>query len=459
MTHSRTLHFDVIVIGSGPGGFACATDAARYGLTVALIEKGELGGTCLNRGCIPTKLFLGATECIHELAAQTKARVASGEIKIDLGALQKRKERLLSGNQKGMESQLANEGITLLRGEARFDGPKALSVQTTDETLSVTSDNIVVATGSHPAHLPGMEPDGDRILDSDAALALTDVPESLILVGGGVIGLELGRFFAALGTNLTVVEALDRIAPFEDPEVSAALAKHCKRQKWKLLTGTRVASLKNTGSSAAMTLESGEIIEAERALVATGRRPVTRSLGLENTDCALSAQGFVNVDDHLCAAPGIYAIGDANGIAMLAHTATHQGQYVARLIANETDMPYVSGPVPWCIYGEPESIRVGSMAEDLVAEGLTPAITRAQLVANPIAQAHAATQGFVKILWADGTVRGVTAVGHGVSHLLTQSLIMVRERWTKQDAKRIIWPHPTLDEALLHALSAELTDA
>jgi len=456
--NSHQVHFSLVVLGAGPGGVDCALEAARLGLDVAVVERAELGGTCLNRGCIPTKLFLGATECVHELSAQAKLKVASGEINVDLDALQKRKGQLLDGNRKAIEKKLTDAGVALFRGVGTVSAQHALTVNTENGPVIVGFDRLVVATGSRPTAFPGMQPDGDRVLDSDGILDLTEAPGSLIIVGGGVIGLELGRFFARLGAQITVVEALDRLAPFEDPEVSKTIAGLAKREKWKLLTGQRVKTLVSEAGQALLTLESGETLTADLALVATGRGPNTGGLGLEDKGVILGRGGFIQVDEYLEAAPGISCIGDANGKAMLAHTASHQGVYVARLAAGRTEGPYAPGPIPWCIYGAPESMRVGRMAEELAAEGLAPKVSRFQLAANPIAQSHAMAQGLVKVVWLDGKVAGITAVGYGVSHLVTQATIMVRDSWTRDDAEELIWAHPTLDEALLHALTAAPTD-
>ena len=448
------MTYDLVVLGGGPGGVDCALEAARLGLKAALVERAELGGTCLNRGCIPTKLFLGATDCVHELAAQAKLKVAAGSIEVDLPALQKRKGQMLGGNRKAIAKTLADAGVDLVRGAGRLASATELAVKTDEGETSLAFAHLVVATGSRPTAFPGMEPDGKCVLNSDQILDLDAAPASLIIVGGGVIGLELGRFFSRLGAKITVVEALERVAPFEDPEVSKTVASLAKREKWKLLTGKRVATLVTEGDKALLTLEDGATLEAELALVATGRGPNTAGLGLEEAGATLGRGGFVEVDDHLQAAPGISCIGDANGIAMLAHTASHQGRYVARRLAAAEDVPYESGPIPWCIYGAPESFRVGLMAEELKAEGLTPEVSQAPLAANPIAQSHASAQGFVKAVWLDGRLAGLTGVGHGVSHLVTQATIAVREGWTPQDADRFIWAHPTLDEALHAALTS-----
>lgn len=453
------MTYDLVVLGGGPGGTDCAIEAARLGLKTALVERAELGGTCLNRGCIPTKLFLGATDCVHELHAQAKLKVASGSIEVDLPALQKRKGQLLAGNHKAIQKSLADAGVELIRGMGRLASATELVVETEEGEERVAFAHLAVATGSRPTAFPGMEPDGVRVLDSDHILDLEEAPSSLIIVGGGVIGLELGRFYSRLGAKVTVVEALERIAPFEDPEVSKVLASLAKREKWKLLTGKRVQTLVTDGDQALLTLEDGKTLTADLALVATGRGPNTDGLGLENAGVTLGHGGFVNVDAHLQAAPGISCIGDANGIAMLAHTASHQGRYVAQRVAAKADAPYEPGPIPWCIYGTPESFRVGRMADELKEEGLEPEVSAFQLAANPIAQSHASAQGFVKAVWLDGRVVGLTGVGHGVSHLVTQATVAVQEAWTAEDADRFIWAHPTLDEALHAALTAERKQA
>lgn len=454
----RRLRFDLVVLGGGPGGVDCALEAAALGLSTALVERSELGGTCLNRGCIPTKLFLGATDCIHEMHAQARLRLLEGEIRVDLAALQKRKGQMLAGSRKAIEKQLADAGVALLRGQGVVRSASALEVATDQGPVAVEFGRLVVATGSRPTAFPGLEPDGDRVLDSDAILELDKAPASLLIVGGGVIGLELGRFFARLGAAITVVEALDRLAPWEDPEVSAAIAALCKREKWTLHLGSRVKSLRTVDGAALLELESGQTLGAELALVATGRGPNTTGIGLEAAGVRLGRGNFPEVDDCLLAAPTVAVIGDANGKAMLAHAASHQGRYAARHAAAQAagreHGPYAPGPMPWCIYGAPQTVRVGRMAAELLAQGLEPRVSTAQLAANPIAQSHASAQGFVKVVWLDGRVAGVTAVGHGVANLVTAATVMVRDGWTREDADALIWAHPTLDEALYHALTA-----
>ncbi len=450
-----SVNADLVILGAGPGGLDCAFLAAKLGLSVAVVEADLLGGTCLNRGCIPTKLFLGVTACVHELHAQARLKLLTGDIAVNLPALQKRKEQMLSGSRKALLNRLQSLGISLYQGRGRVVSASSLQVETAGEQVKELGfEHLVVATGSRPTAFPGMEPDGHCVLNSDHIMDIDAIPESLIIVGGGVIGLEFGRFFARLGTAITVVEALPVLAPFEDPDVSKALIQAAKREKWKLMTGERVAGLVTENRQAKLVLENGEVFFAEKALVATGRGPNTLDIGLEQAGVTLGKGHFAEVDAYLQAASCISCIGDANGLAMLAHAASHQGEYVAKRLAGKTHAPYHSGPMPWCIYGVPESMRVGQMETELTEKGQSPHVTTFQLAANPIAQSHAHAQGFVKIIWLDGKVVGITAVGHGVTHLVTSATLIVRDGWTKEDVHRLIWAHPTLDEALREALLA-----
>lgn len=450
---------DLFIIGSGPGGYAAALEATSLGLKVVLAEKNVLGGTCLNVGCIPTKLFLGATAAVDELDAQARLKLATGEVKVDFGALQTRKAKILAATRKGMMVKLQQLGVTLLMGEARLTGLGTAVVQAADGEKRVEFRHAVVATGGRPLAVPGLEPDGQTILNSDHVLELGRPPRSLMIIGGGYIGLELGQAFHRLGTSITVIDAAERLAPQEDPEVSVELGKIFRRKGWNILTGTKVRGLSAKEDRAEVTLGSGDLISAEKALVAVGRKPVSDGLGLETAGCRTTAQGFVATDAFLRASPTVFAIGDVNGRFMLAHAAETQGRYVARLAAGRTRKPFEPGVVPSCIYGSPETMRAGRMAHELKAEGQEVQVSRFQLVANPIAQAHGATSGFVKIVWSKDTVVGACGVGHGVSHLTTLAAVMVREGWTAREVERTVFPHPSLDEALMEALKAERVPA
>ena len=451
--------FDLVVLGGGPGGMDAALAAAGLGLSCALVENDPLGGTCLNRGCIPTKLFLGAAEPAHALAALGKFKLAAGEVKVDLAALQERKRKLLEGTRKAAGQRLQAAGVEIVPGRGTLVPGKSLLVQGEAWERTLEYGALVVATGARPAAPQALAPDGDRILDSDAILELAAAPERLAVIGGGFIGLELARFFSSLGTRITLLEALDRLLAVEDPEVSKAVLAAHKREGWDIRLGAKVAAVRSHGQEAQVTLEGGEEIRADYCLVAIGRGPNTAGLGLEQAGATLDRRGFVQTDPHLMACEGVYVIGDANGRLQLAHAASSQGAYAARHAAGREKLPYAPGPIPWCVYGEPQVLRVGKNAADLRAQGAEPLASTAQLAANPICQAHAQTAGFVKCVWAYGRLQGVTAVGHGVSHLVSAATIMVAQGWNRADAERLVFAHPTLDEALHAARLGELKPA
>ncbi len=451
--------YDLLILGGGPGGFDAAVEAAGSGLKTALVEAAELGGACLNRGCIPTKLWLGATDAVDELAAQAKMRVATGSVDIDFPALQARKDKYIAATRKAMGMRLAQLGVDLVAGLGRVTDPGNVEVLTADGPKTLNYRNLLLATGSRPGGFPGVIADGAKVLDSTGLLALAAMPKSLIVVGGGFIGLEMAQAAQRMGARITLVDALPRLAGAEDPEVSKVLESVFKRQGWDLRLGVKVASVKTRGEQAVLVLDSsvggGEELEADCALIAVGRRPNTADLGLEALGATLTGAGYIQTDANLLAAPGVFAVGDVNGRMLLAHAASHQAHYVVERLLGHTARPYASGPVPSILYGAPEVFRAGIMAEEAKALGSSVLVSRAQLIANPIAQAHAATAGFVKCVWRDGKIAGITAVGAGVSRLACFATLIIQQGWTREDASGFMFPHPTLDESLKAALLAD----
>jgi dihydrolipoamide dehydrogenase len=454
-----TTTYDLVILGGGPGGFDAAIEAAAAGLKTALVEASLLGGTCLNRGCIPTKLWLGATEPVEALASQAKMRVAAGEVRVDFAALQSRKDKYLAATRKAMQQRLAQLGVELVAGLGRVTAPGSVEVATADGPKLLNCQNLLMATGSRPGSFPGLAPDGLRVLDSTGFLALTEMPKSLLVVGGGFIGLEMAQAAHRMGAKITLVDALNRLAGAEDPEVSKTLEAVFKRQGWDLRLGVKVASVATRGDHALLTLDDqttgGEELRADCALIAVGRRPNTADLGLEALGVTLTGAGFIQTDANLLAAPNVFAVGDVNGRMLLAHAASHQAHYVVERLLGRAHGPYDSGPVPSILYGAPEVFRAGLMAEEAKAQGESVLVSRAQLIANPIAQAHAATAGFVKCVWREGRIAGITAVGAGVSRLACFATLIIRLGWTREDAETFMFPHPTLDETLKAALLAD----
>lgn len=458
---------DLVIVGAGPGGHAAALEAARLGCSVTVVEQGELGGTCLNWGCIPTKLFLGATAALPALAAQTRLKLVDKSAwenlaqDFSLPLLQQRKMRLLQGSRQAMEKQFKGEGIRLLKGRARLVDAGRLQVKGESGEEELAYKGLILATGSHPAFFKGMYPDGKAVLSSYHMLELEEAPESLIIVGGGAIGLEFGDFLSRFGTRIELVEALDQVAPTEDPEIGQTLGRMLKRAGWKLHLGRKVSSVSTTDSGtdrgAELTFEDGEILVARKALVAVGRKPNTAGLGLNDAGVQTDRRGAIVTDSRLRATESICAVGDCNGRIQLAHAAAHQGRFAARVLAGVEQGEYAPAAVPACIYGSHEVMRSGPLAEELRQNGPV-SVSRAMLAANPIAQAYGASQGLVKALWQEGRVRSIMAVGHGVSALSTAASCIVSQGWDVEQAREFVFAHPSLDEALAACLLGEQTE-
>ncbi|MFI3271218.1 MAG: NAD(P)/FAD-dependent oxidoreductase [Pseudomonadota bacterium] len=450
--------YDVLIIGAGPAGTRAALDTAAAGLSVALVCKGLMGGTCLNVGCIPTKMLLGATAVKPMIDVQTKLKNLQADVSFNFANIQMRKDRFIAGTRKALEKRLFQAKVTIFNGSASFSGPNAAIVtpENGDEPQTIQFAKAVIATGSMPAAFPNLTADGVAVLDSTQLLAVQEAPASLIIVGGGAIGLEMGDFFSRLGTSITIVEGMDRLAPTEDAEVGETLRKGFAKEGWKVVTGKRVASLLTVDGQAVLTFEDGETLVAEKALMAAGRRPASQELNLAAIGATVRGAGWIETDAKLMASPNVYAIGDCNGRTLLAHAAEHQAKYVARQITQCDGSAYMPPAMPSCIYGHTEVMRVGPTVLDLQKQGNTVMTSRSQLIANPIAQSYGTTGGWVKVLWVNNKVFGVVAVGHGVSHLVTIAELLVVMKWDRTAPQDFIFAHPTLDESIDAALHAPL---
>ena len=426
------MHYDVIIIGGGPGGTTAAKELAAGGKKAAIIEDKHWGGTCLNCGCIPTKMLLGATAPLGLLKAQERLRTMKGSIDIDYKALQTRVGRFLKGSSQTLAKSLAAAGITLYEGRGVCAGKGQAIVRSESGEEMLTTDNIILSCGSSSASFPGLAPDGDAVLDSTGVLNLPEVPESLIIVGAGAIGLELGDFFGMMGSKITIVEAAPHIAPTEDADIAKEMDRVQSKAGRTCITGVMAKSLVTKGGQAELTLGDGRVLTASKALVAVGRTPNTAGLDCEKAGCTLKRRGFVDVNDHLEAAEGVYAIGDVNGLTLLAHAADHQGAYVARRILGHEKGVYVPGPVPSCIYGSTEIMRVGQTAKGLLAARKSVSVSQVPLTLNPIAQAAGASGGFVKVVWTGDAIAGIAAIGHGVSHLVTVAQLLMVGGYTPE---------------------------
>ena len=456
------MAYDVVVVGAGPGGYVCAIRAAQLGLKTAVVEKRATpGGTCLNIGCIPSKALLHASELYEEAGKEFgKLGIRIGAPQLDLPAMMAYKDEGVDGNVKGVEFLLKKNKIDSIRGTARITGPNAVEVAAEDGSKSMLEAKaIVVATGSDVARLPGIDIDESRIVSSTGALALDRVPERLLVVGAGVIGLELGSVWRRLGSAVTVVEFLDRIVPGVDLDVAKQFQRILQRQGMTFRLSTKVTKAEPAGNSLRVTVEPAkggpaEVLETDVMLVAIGRVPYTRGLGLDALGIP-TERGRVVVDDHFrTSVPSIYAIGDVIHGPMLAHKAEDEGVAVAEIIAGRAG--HVNYDViPNVIYTSPEVASVGKTEEELKAAGIAYRVGKFPFSANGRAKVNHQTDGFVKIL-ADESDRvlGVHILGPDAESQIAEAAIAMEFGAASEDIARTCHAHPTLAEAVKEAALA-----
>jgi dihydrolipoamide dehydrogenase len=436
--------FDVLILGAGSGGYACALRAAQLGLSVGLVEKGNLGGTCLHVGCIPTKALLHAAEVADLARDSEKVGVLATLDGIDMAAVNAYKDKVVSRLFKGLSGLISGRGVTVIEGEGRLTGPRQVSVGDT----TYTGRHVVLASGSHSRSLPGLDVDGDRVLTSEHALRLERVPASVIVLGGGVIGCEFASVWASFGAEVTIVEALPRLVAAEDEASSKALARAFGKRGIHIRTGTPYQSLKVTDDGVAVTVEGGDVIEAELLLVAVGRGPCTDGLGYDEQGVAME-RGFVLTDERCRTnVDGVYAVGDIVPGLQLAHRGFQQGIFVAEDIAGLEPAAIDESGIPRVTYSHPEIASVG-LNEDAAraAYGEIETLTY-DLGGNGKSQILQ-TQGFVKLIRRpDGPVVGVHLVGDRVGELIGEAQLIYNWEAHAEDVAPLVHAHPTQNEAL-----------
>jgi dihydrolipoamide dehydrogenase len=457
------MTYDVVVIGSGPGGYVCAIRAAQLGMKVAVVEKMKtLGGTCLNIGCIPSKALLYATERFDEAAhGLGPLGVVAPAPKLDLAAMMKHKDATVAANVNGVAYLFKKNKIDWLAGEGRIAAPGKVILKSVDgKETTVETNAIVIATGSDVARLPGVEIDEKTVVSSTGALSLPAPPKKLIVVGAGVIGLELGSVWRRLGAEVTVVEFLDRVLTGIDGEAAKLMQRTLEKQGLVFHLEHKVTQVQNARAGVRATIEpaaGGEpkTIDADVVLVAIGRRPFTEGLGLAALGVKTD-RGQVVVDSHYAAnVPGIYAIGDVIRGPMLAHKAEDEGVALAELLAGQAG--HVNyGVIPNVVYTSPEVASVGKSEEDLKAEGVAYAVGKFPFTANGRARAMRHTDGFVKVL-ADAQsdrVLGGHIVGFGAGEMIHEIAVLMEFGGSSEDLARTCHAHPTMSEAVKEAAMA-----
>jgi dihydrolipoamide dehydrogenase len=457
------MTYDLVVIGSGPGGYVCAIRAAQLGMKVAVVEKMKtLGGTCLNIGCIPSKALLYASEMFDEAGhGMAPLGVVVPPPKLDLPSMMKHKDDTVAANVNGVAFLFKKNKIDWLKGEGRIAAPGRVAVKGADgKDTTVETKAIVIATGSDVARLPGVEIDEKTIVSSTGALSLAAPPKKLIVVGAGVIGLELGSVWRRLGSEVTVVEFLDRILPTNDSEIAKLMQRTLEKQGFAFHLGHKLAKVETTGAGVKATIEpaaggEAKTLDADVVLVSVGRRPFTEGLGLEAAGVK-TERGQVVVDAHFATnVPGIYAIGDVIRGPMLAHKAEEEGVAVAELLAGQAG--HVNyGAIPAVVYTSPEVASVGKTEEELKAEGVAYAVGKFPFTANGRARAMRHTDGFVKILADAATDRvlGGHIVGFGAGEMIHEIVVLMEFGGSAEDLARTCHAHPTMSEAVKEAAMA-----
>lgn len=457
-----TERFEVVVVGAGPGGYVCAIRAAQLGLKVALVDRAAaLGGTCLNVGCIPSKALLESSEMYHAATAKMAEHgVGVDGVSLDLQAMMARKDEVVRTLTEGVAGLMKRNKVTVIQGEARLAGTDAVTVATGDGPLDLTADHIVLATGSAATELPFLPFDGERVIDSTAALSLPQVPDHLMVIGAGAVGLELGSVWHRLGARVTVVEMMPQVTPFADKQVARTLERALKKQGLDIRTKTRLVSAEIGDGGVTLQLldkrERTDEITGDRVLVAVGRRPFTGGLGLAAVGLEVDPDGFIPVDGQLrTAVPSIRAIGDVIAGPMLAHRAEEDGVAVAEWIAGG-DGHVDHDLVPSVVYTDPELACVGLTEDQAKAAGIPLKVGRFYFRANGRALAMGEGEGLVKILAHADTdaLVGAHIVGARASELIGELVLAMSLDARAGDVARCVHAHPTLSEIVKEAALA-----
>ena len=452
--------FDIAIIGSGPGGYVSALRCAQLGFKTVLIEKySTLGGTCLNVGCIPSKALLDSSEHFHNAKHNFATHGISIEnLKADISQMIKRKEEVISQTCSGIKYLMDKNKITVIHGKGSFVSNTKINVSKEDGSNEVIEvKNIIIATGSKPNYFPGMEPDKRRIITSTEALKMNEIPKKMLVIGGGVIGLELGSVYGRLGTEIEVVEFADSILPTMDKSLGKEFTKVLKKEGFKFHLEHKVKSVVNNGENVtlkALNKKGEEIsIDADYCLVAVGRKPFTEGLNLEKAGLSVNNRGQIEVNDHLqTSVPNIYAIGDVVRGAMLAHKAEEEGVYVAELLAGQK--PHINyNLIPGVVYTWPEVAAVGKTEEELKALNVEYKVGNFPIKALGRARASMDTAGFIKILADKETdeVLGVHMIAPRAADLIMEAVVAMEYRASAEDISRICHPHPTYSEGVKEA--------
>ena len=451
--------YDVVILGSGPGGYVAAIRARQLGLKTAVVEKEDkLGGTCLHVGCIPTKVLLHTAELLDQIKAARQFGVAVDEAHIDWEGLQKRKERVVRKLAGGVAYLFKKTAVEMVQGFGSIVGEGLVQVRNAEEVEVLEARNILIATGSEPRSLPGIDIDGQLVITNEEILSLPDKPSSLAVMGAGAVGVEFASMFASFGTQVTMIEILPRILPLEDEEISRELEKSLKKRGITILTGTRVESIRKSSDSVevASTLPDGssDVRTVEKLLIAVGRKPRTSGIGLESLGVQVD-RGVIPVNEFMEveSVEGLYAIGDVVSSPQLAHVASAEGILAVEKMAGSDVRPMNYERMPWCTYCSPEVASVGLSEHEAEKRGYEVRVGRFPFAANSKAGILGEGDGFVKIV-SDaryGEVLGAHIIGPHATDLIAEACVALEHEATAESLMRVVHPHPTLTEAVMEA--------
>jgi dihydrolipoamide dehydrogenase len=452
--------YDVIVIGAGPGGYVSAIRAAQFGLKTAIIEKQWLGGVCLNVGCIPSKSLLKNAELAYTLRERAEEfGIKFKELELNYGEAVKRSRAVSKRLTAGVGFLMKKNKIDVLMGTAMVKSASRLEVSLEDGTKEeLQAKNIIIATGASSVAIPGIEVDGEKVLSYKEAILQETLPKSVVVIGAGAIGIEFSTIWSGYGTEITIVEMMERILPLESKDASAELARAFKKRGIKMLTSTKVKGIEKTKTGVKVTVEGADgktsELEAEQALMAIGFRPNSKELGLETIGVKMDKRGFIEIDDTMATnVHGVWAVGDVTGKLLLAHTASTQGILVAEHIAGQEIKPINYKMIPRAVYSHPQVASFGYSEEEAVAAGYEVSVGSFNFIANGKALGLGESGGFVK-LYSDkkyGELLGASMVGPDVSELLPELTLAQQTELTAAEIARNIHAHPTLGEVVMEA--------
>lgn len=460
---------DVAVLGGGTGGYIAAIRAAQLGKEVVIIEQDKLGGTCLHRGCIPSKALLRSAELYANMKESESYGIETNGVTLVFPKVQERKQAVVEQLHKGVQYLMRKHKIQVIQGKGRIIGPSifspksgAVAVELNDgEMETVVPANLIIATGSRPRTLPGLTPDGIHVLSSDEALVLEELPGSMLIIGGGVIGVEWASMLNDFGVQVTLVEAAEQLLPAEDEEVARELQKQLERRGITVMTGAKVLTdtYEVKGESVHISVQRGEeaiVLQADKLLVSVGRQANVENIGLENTDIGLN-NGFIRVNEHMqTTEPHIYAIGDCIGGLQLAHAASHEGLVAVNHLAGEPSHGYVVSQVPRCVYSRPEVASVGLNEKEAKQKGLNVKTAKVPFSAIGKALVQGEREGFVKMV-ADADTNdlvGVQIIGAYATELIAQAAIAQLLDATPWEIGQAVFAHPSLSEIIGEAALA-----